>query len=125
MDRQRIDRWLWHARIVKTRTQAAELAAGGQVRVNRDKVRKSSHAVKIGDVITMFWGGRVRVVEVAGFAERRVSAPDVPALYVDHSPPKPAKSDKIEAAVPARPSGSGRPTKKERREIDRFKARRT
>lgn len=121
MERQRIDRWLWHARIIKTRTQAAELAAGGHIRVNRDKVRKSSHPVKVGDVITLYWGGRIRVLEVEGFSARRGPAVEAQALYTDRSPPKaPRTAARAEARI-ARVPGSGRPTKKDRRATDRLR----
>ncbi|MCB1493585.1 MAG: RNA-binding S4 domain-containing protein [Rhodobiaceae bacterium] len=112
---QRIDRWLWHARIIKSRTQAAELAAGGHVRVNRHKIQKASHTVKAGDVITLFWGGRVRVLEVVGFAERRGPASQAATLYADRSPP-PAAAPQPD--TPVRDKGTGRPTKKDRRRTD-------
>lgn len=122
MTNQRIDRWLWHARIIKSRTQAAELASGGHVRVNSAKVQKASHAVKAGDVITLYWGGRVRVLEVTDFAEKRGSASIAETLYIDRSPPPIRKSDEPAAKPPAREPGTGRPTKKERRDTDKFRS---
>ncbi len=121
MERQRIDRWLWHARIMKTRSQAADLAAGGHIRVNRDKVRKASHTVKVGDVITLYWGGRVRVLEVAGFSAKRGPAVEAETLYADRSPPKAPATPTREATRIARVPGSGRPTKKDRRATDRLR----
>ncbi len=84
---QRLDKWLWHARVVKTRSIAAALVQAGKVRVNRAKVLKASHMVKLGDVITVAAGGRVRVLRVTGFAERRGPAAKAQELYGDLTPP--------------------------------------
>ena len=81
MDRQRIDKWLWHARVVKTRTSAAELVAKGHVRVNGARVVTPSHPVKAGDVLTIALDRRIRIWKVAGFAERRGDATAAQALY--------------------------------------------
>jgi ribosome-associated heat shock protein Hsp15 len=83
MDRQRIDKWLWHARIVKTRTAAAGLVTGGRVRVNGSRVTAPSHALKIGDVVTTTLDGRVCVWRVEQFSERRGDADAGRALYID------------------------------------------
>jgi ribosome-associated heat shock protein Hsp15 len=79
--RQRIDRWLWHARVVRTRTAAADLAAAGYVRVNGQRVDAASRAVHLGDVVTVSLTQGVRVLKVTGFAERRGSHPTTQALY--------------------------------------------
>ena len=71
---QRLDKWLWHARITKTRGEAARLIEAGQVRLNRVKVSKPATLVRIGDVLTITHRARVRVWRVAGFSARRVSA---------------------------------------------------
>jgi ribosome-associated heat shock protein Hsp15 len=81
VDRQRIDRWLWHARLVRTRGAAAELAGSGYVRVNGDRVAAPSRQVRIGDVITVALGRVVRVLKVRGFAERRGPAGTAASLY--------------------------------------------
>lgn len=78
---QRIDRWLWHARVVRTRSAAAKLAGSGALRLNREHVRKPAQLVRIGDVLTLALGARVRVVEVTGLAERRGGADAARALY--------------------------------------------
>jgi ribosome-associated heat shock protein Hsp15 len=78
---QRIDRWLWHARIVRTRTAAAELAAAGYVRVNGQRVAAASRAVHVGDVLTVSLTQGVRVLKVTGFAERRGPHQAAQALY--------------------------------------------
>ena len=74
MDRQRLDKWLWHARVVKARTSAAELVASGHVRLNGTREKSPGHAVKPGDVITVALDNSVRVLKVIGFAERRGDA---------------------------------------------------
>ena len=87
MDRQRIDKWLWHARLVRTRNAAAALTDGGHVRVNGARITAASHRVAPGDVLTIAFE-RVRVLKVLGFAERRGSAEFARALYDDLAPPQ-------------------------------------
>ena len=89
MDRQRIDKWLWHARIVRTRSAAAELATSGHVRLNSRRVSAASQAVRAGDVVTIALDRTVRVLKVSGFAERRGGALEARALYEDLTPPLP------------------------------------
>ncbi|MBR1204931.1 MULTISPECIES: RNA-binding S4 domain-containing protein [unclassified Bradyrhizobium] len=83
MDRQRLDKWLWHARLVKARTSAAELVASGHVRINGTREKSPGHAVKAGDVITVALDNSVRVLKVTGFAERRGDASSARVLYQD------------------------------------------
>ena len=83
MDRQRIDKWLWHARVVKTRTSAAELVTGGLVRVNGARVVAASHPVKVGDVLTIALDRHIRIWKVADFSERRGDASAARALYLE------------------------------------------
>jgi ribosome-associated heat shock protein Hsp15 len=80
---QRLDKWLWHGRLVKTRSLAGRLVAGGKVRVNREKVIKPSTMVQAGDVITAALAGRVHVVRVLAFAERRGPPAQARELYRD------------------------------------------
>jgi ribosome-associated heat shock protein Hsp15 len=121
-DRQRIDKWLWHARVVRTRSAAAELAASGHVRLNGARVAAPSKAVRAGDVVTIALDARVRVLKVTGFALRRGGAAEGLALYEDLAPPRSgeAAATDVPAPVARRDSGSGRPTKQERRAIERF-----
>ena len=119
MDRQRIDKWLWHARVVRTRSAAAELVTSGLVRVNRERVTACSRPVRTDDVITIALDRQVRVLKVAGFAERRGDAEAGRALYADLTPLPPPADDLPQLA--AREPGSGRPTKRERRAIDRLR----
>jgi ribosome-associated heat shock protein Hsp15 len=83
LERQRLDKWLWHARLVKARTSAAALVEAGHVRVNGVRERSPGHAVKVGDVITVGLDRSVRVLKIVGFAERRGDAASARALYVD------------------------------------------
>ncbi|HYQ18621.1 MAG TPA: S4 domain-containing protein, partial [Polyangiaceae bacterium] len=80
MHRQRIDKWLWHARVVRTRSAAAALAAAGHVRINGQRVDAPSRAVRPGDVVTVALDRAVRVLKVLAFAERRGSADDARAI---------------------------------------------
>jgi ribosome-associated heat shock protein Hsp15 len=118
LDRQRIDKWLWHARVVRTRSAAAALAASGHVRLNSQRVDAASRTVRAGDVVTVALDRTVRVLKVVRFAERRGSADAAAVLYEDLSPVS-TRSD-VEAPVAERDAGTGRPTKRERRAIDRF-----
>ena len=86
---QRLDKWLWFARVVKTRPLAKALVEAGKVRVNRDRVTSADRLVRLGDVLTVIVGGRVRVLEVIGFAERRGDARSVAGLALDRSPAPP------------------------------------
>ena len=121
MDRQRIDKWLWHARVVRTRTGAAALVTAGQVRLNGQRNHAASQAVRVGDVVTVALDRTVRVLKVIGFAERRGSPESVQGLYVDVSPP-PVAPELRPPTVAERDPGEGRPTKRERRAMDRFKS---
>lgn len=114
---QRIDRWLWFTRVVKSRTLAAGLVTGGKVRLNRTRIDKASQTVKCGDVITVSIGGRVRVLKVLAPGVRRGPAQEAQTLYDDMTPPPSPESLSERTAPPAGP----RPSKKGRRQIIRFK----
>jgi ribosome-associated heat shock protein Hsp15 len=120
MDRQRIDKWLWHARVVRTRSAAAALSDAGLVRINGARIDTSSRLVRPGDVVTIALDRNVRVLKVIGYAERRGSAATVRALYEDLTPPP---APPTEPTGGEREEGSGRPTKRDRREIDRLQGR--
>jgi ribosome-associated heat shock protein Hsp15 len=83
LDRQRVDRWLWHARVVRTRGAAAALAGSGYVRVNGARIDAASRVVRTGDVITVALDRSVRVLKVLGFVERRGPAGTGETLYED------------------------------------------
>ena len=119
MDRQRIDKWLWHARVVRTRSAAAALAVAGHVLCNGERIDAPSRAVRRGDVVTVALDRTVRVLKVVGFAERRGGADTTPMLWEDLAPP----ATKLNPLPPRRACeqpGEGRPTKRERRAIDRL-----
>ncbi|UCI20633.1 RNA-binding S4 domain-containing protein [Mesorhizobium sp. B2-1-8] len=119
--RQRIDRWLFFTRAVKSRSLAAKLVVAGRVRINRDKAAQASDLVKPGDVLTITLDRRIFVWKVLGAGVRRGPAEEARTLYEDMSPPPAAKADALPDAIPAlREAGSGRPTKKERRQTDRL-----
>jgi len=120
LDRQRIDKWLWHARLVRTRTGAAALADTGHVRVNGQRIDAASRAVCAGDVVTVALDRSVRVLKVLGFAERRGAAEDARRLWEDLTPPPAGPRERADSTVAAREPGSGRPTKRERRALDRW-----
>jgi ribosome-associated heat shock protein Hsp15 len=119
LDRQRIDKWLWHARVVRTRSAASALVASGHVRLNGQRIDAPSRAVRAGDVVTIALDRTVRVLKIVGFAERRGSADAARVLCEDLSP-APVRSDPRPAPPALREPGAGRPTKRERRAIDRL-----
>ncbi|MEO3389103.1 RNA-binding S4 domain-containing protein [Mesorhizobium sp. CAU 1741] len=117
--RQRVDKWLFFARAIKSRSLAAKLVQAGRVRLNRDKIDQPSHPVKIGDVLTITLERRVIIWRVLASGVRRGPAEEARTLYEDMTPPAEARDDSLpDALVPVRAQGSGRPTKKERRRID-------
>lgn len=85
--RQRLDKWLWFARIVKTRPLAQGLVTAGHVRINRNRVVKPGHDVAAGDVLTFSLNGRVRVLRILACGRRRGPAPEAQSLYEDLTPP--------------------------------------
>lgn len=120
MESTRVDRWLWAVRLFKTRSAANEACRGGKVRVNGDRVKPAA-PVRVGDTVRARVGDRERIVEVARVIDKRVGAPVAAECLVDHSPPPPPKQA---APVPRRDPGAGRPTKRERRQLERARGRR-
>jgi ribosome-associated heat shock protein Hsp15 len=117
LDRQRIDKWLWHARVVRTRSAAAALAVSGHVRVNGQRIDLASRAVRLGDVVTVALDRTVRVLKVAAFAERRGPAESARGLAEDLTPVAEPVASPQAMASGLRHSGTGRPTKRDRRAI--------
>lgn len=115
--RQRIDKWLFFARIVKSRTLAAALAQGGHVRVNREKISQAAYPVKPDDVLTIALDHRILVLKVLLPGTRRGPAPEAQTLYADLTPPPEPRPEPAGQRI----RGEGRPEKKERRQIDRLK----
>ena len=120
--RQRLDKWLFFARVVKSRSLAAKLIQAGRVRVNRDKTDNAAKAVRPGDVLTVTLEGRVLVLKVVAPGTRRGPYEEARLLYEDLSPPPPPRDALLpDQLAPVRETGKGRPTKKERRQTDRLK----
>ncbi|MEQ8194288.1 MAG: RNA-binding S4 domain-containing protein [Rhodospirillales bacterium] len=118
----RVDKWLCYARFFKSRSLAAKLCAGRRLRINGETGAKAHHPVKIGDVLTFPKGPHIRVIKVVALGTRRGPAPEAQALYEDLQPPAAKKSDTPRTPKPAeRAPGAGRPTKADRRAIDRLK----
>ena len=118
----RVDKWLWAVRVHKTRTQARDACADGRVTVN-DVVAKPSTRVDVGDVVTARRRDRTVVYVVVEPIEKRVSAVRAAACVEDRSPPPEPRGRQATAKFGERDRGAGRPTKRERREIDRLRRR--
>lgn len=119
---QRLDQWLFFARIIKSRTLAATLITDGKFRLNKEKVDKPSVSVKLGDVVISSAHRDVRILRVAAIGKRRGPAGEAQALYEDLTPPPPPR-DELPKIPALREAGSGRPTKKDRRLIDKIRGR--
>ncbi len=113
--RQRIDKWLWHARVVRTRSAAAALAGQGKVRVNGLRIDAPSRKVGPGDVITIALG-RVLILKVLEFSERRGGSQEARLLYEDLDP-----SRRDSPSDPQAQTRGRRPTKRDRRAIDKLR----
>jgi len=114
----RVDKWLWAARVFKTRSLAADACAGGKVDVNDDGA-KPAKQIRAGDLIHVTVVGGKRIIKVVALAERRGPAAAARALYEDLTPPAPPRIR--QPRPPYRPPGAGRPTKRERRQLDRLR----
>ena len=120
MDDTRVDQWLWAVRLYKTRTLATDACRGGHVRVNGTSAKPAT-PVRAGDRVTARLHGLERVLEVVRPIDKRVGAPTAAECYVDHSPPPPEREFSAPAFV--RDAATGRPTKKDRRALDRARNR--
>ena len=118
--RQRIDKWLFFARLRKSRSLAAKSVESGDVGVNGVTIRQPSHAVRPGDVVTLSLDRHDMVVKVLGAGERRGPYEEARLLYSDMTPPPPPREERTLFAQATRERGAGRPTKRERRETDRL-----
>jgi ribosome-associated heat shock protein Hsp15 len=116
MESVRVDRWLSAARIYKSRTLAQEACNGGLVHVNGSGVR-ASHGLRVGDELSAHAPRGSVLLKVIALAEKRQSAAIARTLYEDHSPPPPPREER----VAPRARGAGRPTKAERRALDRLR----
>lgn len=116
-----MDKWLWAARAFKTRSLASAACAGGKVDVN-DEAAKPAKPLRVGDLVKVTLPqGRRRIMKVGVLSDRRGSGAAARLLYEDLTPPEPPRSRG--AAPPLRMPGAGRPTKRERRDIERLRGR--
>jgi ribosome-associated heat shock protein Hsp15 len=119
MTAQRLDKWLWCARLTRTRSGAARLIEAGKVRINGTRALKPSRLVQAGDVVTATWLGRLTVVRVLTSAERRGPASLARTLYEDLTPPTPAPAP--EPGLDGTGRQGPRPTKRNRRRLDAWR----
>ena len=115
----RVDSWTWAVRMFKTRSQATAACRAGHVKVNGERA-KSAQTVRIGDEVRVRISGFDRILVVSKIMLTRVSAPVAAECFVDKTPPPPPREEV--ALLPMRDRGAGRPTKRERREIDKLRA---
>jgi ribosome-associated heat shock protein Hsp15 len=118
MESTRVDRWLWAVRLTKTRPDAAAACRGGHVRIN-DRPAKPSTTVTPGDEVRARLGDRTRIVEVVQVIQKRVGAADAVTCFVDRSP---APVAAVSVPVALRDRGAGRPTKRDRRALEKWRA---
>lgn len=116
----RVDSWIWAVRVVKTRSAATTACRAGHVRVNGERA-KAAQPVKIGDEVRVRSDGFDRVLVVRALIVKRVSAPVAAASYTDNTPPPPPREEV--ALAPLRDRGAGRPTKRERRDLEKLRGR--
>ncbi|ONK15462.1 RNA-binding S4 domain-containing protein [Streptomyces sp. MP131-18] len=116
----RVDAWIWAVRLAKTRSAAGAACRAGHVRVNGERV-KPAHPVRTGDEVRVRQPDRERLVVVSRLLRKRVGAAVAAECFVDNSPPPPPRE--VTAALPVRDRGTGRPTKRDRREMERLRGR--
>jgi ribosome-associated heat shock protein Hsp15 len=116
----RVDSWIWAVRLVKTRSLATAACRAGHVRVNGERA-KAAQPVRAGDEVRVRESGFEKIVTVGAILTKRVSAPVAAASYVDLTPPPPPREEV--AFTPMRDRGAGRPTKRERRDLERLRGR--
>ncbi len=122
---QRLDKWLWCARFFKSRSLAARFCDEGKLRVSGQITHKAHYAVRPGDVLTFPLGPHIRVIKIVALADRRGPAPEARALYDDLACPVSLDSAAPNPEIGRRDSGTGRPTKADRRAIDRLRGNRS
>ena len=114
----RVDSWTWAVRLFKTRSLATTACRAGHVRVNGDRA-KSAQPVRIGDEVRVRTAGFDRILIVSRVVTKRVGAPVAAECFVDKTPPPPPREEV--ALLPMRDRGAGRPTKRERRDIEQLR----
>jgi ribosome-associated heat shock protein Hsp15 len=131
LESQRVDKWLWHARVVRTRTLASNLVNSGKVRIDRKRINRASQTVRLGNIVTAPQGRLIRTLKIVGFANRRLPAAQIELLYEDQTPApvEQASTDTKDGRFghqiiqARREAGSGRPSKRERRMTERLQNR--
>jgi ribosome-associated heat shock protein Hsp15 len=118
----RLDKWLWFARFVKTRSLAARLVADGRMRINGVPTQKAHYSVKPGDVLTFALGPHIRIVKIVKLGVRRGPAPEAQLLYEDLDPPRPMVQVVAAPVFEDRRPGAGRPTKRDGRKTAQLKS---
>ena len=118
----RLDKWLWAARFFKTRSLAGKLISSGRLRIDGDIMSKPHRQARTGMVLTFPQANAVRVIRIKALAQYRRPAVEAVLLYDDLDPPKLASETKTDTSKASmiRDPGTGRPTKKDRRAIDRL-----
>ncbi len=118
---QRLDKWLWCARFFKSRSLAAKFCDEGRLRVSGQVTHKAHYAVRPGDVLTFPLGPHIRVIKILALAGRRGPASEARSLYDDLACPVSLDSAPPKLDSGRRDAGTGRPTKADRRAIDRLR----
>ena len=124
-DIQRLDKWLWFSRFFKSRTLASRACKSSKIRINGQIATKASTTVKVDDVLTFPRGNHIRVVKILDLGQRRGPAAEASFLYDDLAPRLSSDKQSSDGSLVAgqRDLGSGRPTKRERRAVDRLRDR--
>ena len=122
MEKVRVDSWMWAVRLFPSRSSATQACKAGHVRVG-DERAKPATLVGLGDQVQVRGGQRERIVVVERLLVKRVSATLAGQAYQDHSPPPPAKDSQLNHDFAVRDRGSGRPTKAQRRQLDKLRGR--
>jgi len=125
---QRLDKWLWFARFFKSRTLAGKISNSRKVRINGQIANKAAATVKVDDILTFPLGHHIRVIKILDLGQRRGPAPEARALYDDLAPPedsgeaewKTKGAAALRRSSGRRAAGAGRPTKRDRRAVDRL-----
>ena len=118
----RLDKWLWFARFVKSRSLATKLVIDGRMRVNGAPTQKAHYAVKAGDVLTFPLGRHIRVIKVLALGARRGPAAEAQSLYEDLDPPRPTVTAASPPRFEDREPGAGRPTNRDARKTAQLKS---
>ncbi|MEF2073400.1 RNA-binding S4 domain-containing protein [Consotaella aegiceratis] len=118
---QRVDKWLFFARVVKSRSLAQKLVQSGAVRINRDKIDNPARLVRPGDVLTITLRGGIRVLKIVDPGKRRGPAPEAATLYEGLSPSPETRTENAELPVPGYEPSAHPPLKRERRALERLR----